>query len=175
MKTMYEENNIVSTQQTELAKPQRLHPTAIFLNLIRVIKETILGLGVGLIFTLKESVVYFIIFAAVFLILLLINSFLSWLRFTYRVEDNELIIEQGIFIRIKRYIYINRIHKIDVTEDVFHRLFKLVKVQIDTAGRGDGSEVDLSAIQITKAAKLRRALQKGKKAKTTEEATENYL
>src|SRR5699024_10795473 len=55
------------------------------------------------------------------------------------------------------------------------RLFKLVKVQIDTAGSGDGSEVDLSAIQITKAAKLRHALQKGKKAKTTEEATENYL
>src|SRR5699024_2033783 len=103
------------------------------------------------------------------------NSFLSWLRFTYRVEDNELRIEQGIFIRKKRYISINRIHKIDVTADVFHRLFKLVKVQIDTAGSGDGSEVDLSAIQITKAAKLRRALQKGKKAKTTEEATENYL
>src|SRR5699024_3186955 len=30
-------------------------------------------------------------------------------------------------------------------------------------------------IEITKAAKLRRALQKGKRAKTTEEATENYL
>src|SRR5699024_3740751 len=82
--------------------------------------------------------------------------------FTYRVGDNELRIEQGIFIRKKRYISINRIHKIDVTADVFHGLFKLVKVQIDTAGSGDGAEVDLSAIQLTKAAKLRRALQKGK-------------
>lgn len=172
---MYEENNIVPTQQTELAKPQRLHPTAIFFNLIKVIKETILGLGVGLIFTLKESILYFLIFVAVFLILLLVNSFLSWLRFTYRVEDNELRIEQGIFIRKKRYISINRIHKIDVTADVFHRLFKLVKVQIDTASSGDGAEVDLSAIKLTKAAKLRRALQKGKRAKTSEETVEDYL
>lgn len=169
MKMMYEENNKISTQQNELAKPQRLHPTAIFFNLIKVIKETILGLGVGLIFTLKESVIYFFIFVAIFLVLLLVNSFLSWLRFTYRVEDNELRIEQGIFIRKKRYISINRIHKIDVTADVIHRLFKLVKVQIDTASSGDGAEVDLSAIKIAKAAKLRRTLHNGKQAQTNAE------
>ena len=68
---MYEENNIVSTQQTELAKPQRLHPTAIFFNLIKVIKETILGLGVGLIFTLKESILYFLIFLVTHVLLIL--------------------------------------------------------------------------------------------------------
>src|SRR5699024_12105312 len=102
-------------------------------------------------------------FVTIFLILLIIFSVVSWLRFTYRVEDNELRIEQGIFIRKKRYISINRIHKIDVTADVIHRLFKLVKVQIDTASSGDGAEVNLSAVKITKAAKLRRALKKERK------------
>lgn len=174
---MYEEENKeMPPQQYELAKPQRLHPTAIFFNLIKVIKETILGLGVGLIFTLKESVIYFLIFVSIFLVLLLINSILSWLRYTYRVEDNELRIEQGIFIRKKRYISINRIHKIDVTADVFHRLFKLVKVQIDTASSGGGAEVELSAIKLGKAAKLRRALQKGKRSnESTEEMVQNPI
>lgn len=144
---------------TDLSKPQRLHPGAMFFNLVQLLKEMILGLGIGLIFTLKESIFFFFIFAAAFLILLLVYSVVSWWRFTYRVEDNELRIEQGIFIRKKRYISINRIHKIDVTADVLHRLFKLVKIQIDTASSGDGAEVVLSAVKMTKAVRLRRALQ----------------
>src|SRR5699024_3323754 len=161
MKTMYEEhNNVTSPMHTELSNPQRLHPAAIFFNLIKVLKEMIYGIGIGFILTSKESVFYFFMFVTIFLILLIIFSVVSWLRFTYRVEDNELRIEQGIFIRKKRYISINRIHKIDVTADVIHRLFKLVKVQIDTASSGDGAEVNLSAVKITKAAKLRRALKK---------------
>lgn len=162
---MYEDDKQVtpSPQRTSLEHARRLHPAAIFFNLIKVLKETILGLGVGLIITLKESVIYFLIFVAVFLVLLIISSFLSWLRFTYRVEDNELRIEQGVFVRKKRYISINRIHKIDVTADVVHRIFGLVKVQVDTASSGDGAEVDLSAIKVTQAARLRRALKNNKK------------
>lgn len=137
-----------------------------------MLKETILGLGVGLIITLKESVLYFLIFVAVFLVLLIISSFLSWLRFTYRVEDSELRIEQGVFVRKKRYISINRIHKIDVTADVIHRIFGLVKVQVDTASSGDGAEVNLSAIKVTQAARLRRELKNNKrKPEQTEERT----
>jgi len=170
---MYEEhNNVTPPTQTELSKPQRLHPAAIFFNLIKVLKEMIYGIGIGFILTLKESVFYFFMFVTIFLILLIIFSVVSWLRFTYRVEDNELRIEQGIFIRKKRYISINRIHKIDVTADVIHRLFKLVKVQIDTASSGDGAEVNLSAVKITKAAKLRRAL---KKERTTMPEDDNEV
>src|SRR5690625_2695364 len=125
MKTMCEEQNEMTPSSVhELSKPQRLHPAAMFFNLMTVLKETILGLGIGLILTLKESVFYFLLFVTVFLVLLIIYSVISWLRFTYRVEENELRIEQGIFIRKKRYISINRIHKIDVTADIVHRIFK---------------------------------------------------
>lgn len=144
--------------QNSYSEPQRLHPAAIYFNLIKVLKETIFGLGVGLILTLKESVFYFILFVILFLLLLFISSVLSWLRFTYRVENNELRIEQGIFIRKKRYISIHRIHKIDVTANVIHRLFKLTKVQIDTASSGDGAEVYLSAVKVKEAMQLRRLL-----------------
>lgn len=144
-------------------KAQRLHPAAMFFNFTKVIKETIFGLGIGLILTFKESVFYFLMFIIIFLILLIVSSVLTWLRFTYRVEDNELRIEQGVFVRKKRYISINRIHKIDLTANVIHRIFGLTKVQIDTASSGGGAEVSLSAVSLADGADLRKALITDKK------------
>ena len=76
------------------------------------------------------------------------------------MEEGELREERGIFIRKKRFISINRIHRIDFTANVIHRLFKLVQVNIDTAGGGGGAEVSLSAIKIRDAERLREALKK---------------
>ncbi|HLR70468.1 MAG TPA: PH domain-containing protein [Pseudogracilibacillus sp.] len=160
-------------EESEFSKPRRLHPAAMFFNLIRVIKETILGLGIGLIFTFKEaSIFYVFIFVSIFAGFLIISSILSWLRFTYRVENNELRIEQGIFIRKKRFISINRIHKIDLTANIFHRLFQLVQVQIDTASSGGGAEVSLSAVKVAEAERLRKTL---KKRQTTQTESEEQL
>src|SRR5699024_7810236 len=125
--------------------------------------ETIFGFGIGLIITLKESVFYFLIFATIFLIVVVIYSFLSWWRFTYFVEGDELRIEQGVLIRKKRYLSKHRIHKIDLTANVIHRLFKLVSVQIDTASNSGIAEVNLSAIRYRDAAALRKTLQKNKR------------
>lgn len=144
----------------ELTKPRLLHPAAMLFNLVKTIKETILGLGVGLIIVFQQSFFYFGIFTSLLLLLFIIYSVLSWYRFTYRVEDNELRIEEGIFVRKKRYISINRIHKIDLTANIIHRIFKLVNVQIDTASSGDGAEVNLSAVKLSDGVKLRQALKK---------------
>lgn len=157
MKTMFNEQDVQET--LEIAKPQRLNPAAIYFNLIKVIKETIFGIGAGFIVTIKQSLFYSLMFLLAFLVIIILTSFLSWLRFTYRVEDNELRIEQGIFIRKKRYVPINRIHKIDFTANVIHRIFKLVNIQIDTAGTG-GAEVSLSAVTTSKGEQLRKALKK---------------
>lgn len=143
-------------------KPHRLHPVSIIVDYTKIIKETIFGFGIGLIITLKESFFYFILFAVLFLLVLLIYSVLSWLRFTYYVKGDELRIEQGVFIRKKRYISKHRIHKIDITANVVHRIFRLVKLQIDTASNSGGAEVYLSAISVSDAEQLRTILQKEK-------------
>src|SRR5699024_1560480 len=65
--------------------------------------------------------------------------------------------------RKKRYISKHRIHKIDLTANVIHRLFKLVSVQIDTASNSGNAEVNLSAIRYRDAAALRKTLQKNKR------------
>ncbi len=152
-------NDHINDNQLEITQPQRLNPASIYFNLIRIIKETILGLSAGLILTIKQSMFYFLIFVGVFLAFLIISSILSWLRFTYRVENDELRIEQGVFIRKKRYVPLNRIHKIDFTANVVHRIFGLVKIQIDTASTG-GAEVSLSAVTKKKGEQLKGALKK---------------
>lgn len=144
-------NNLFST-------PARLHPIAIFFRFFLAIKEMIFGLGLGLILTLKESVLFFFTFLGLFLFILLISSFLHWLRFTFWIEDGDLRIEQGVFIRKRRFISRNRIHKIDISANVLHRLFHLAKVQIDTASGGEGAEVDLIALNVSKAHALQRKL-----------------
>lgn len=143
----------------KFTKPHRLHPAAIVFSFMSTIKETIFGFGIGLIVTLKESVIYFLIFASIFLVLLVIYSILSWWRFTYHIEGDELRIEQGVLVRKKRYLSKHRIHKIDLTANIVHRLFKLVSVQVDTASNSGNAEVNLSAIRTKEAAKLREILQ----------------
>src|SRR5699024_11837534 len=91
-----------------------------------------------------------------FLLILLITSFFSWLRHTYRVEDGELRVEKGIFIRKKSYISINRIHKIDFTANVLHRILKLVQVNVDTAAGGSG--VRLTDIKLPYGGQVTHAL-----------------
>lgn len=152
----------------KLQKPHRLHPASMLFSFVRVIKETILGFGLGLIITLKESLFYFFIFLIIFVIGLIVYSIFSWLRFTYRVEGDELRIEQGVFIRKKRYISKHRIHKIDLTANVIHRLFKLVHVKIDTASNSGDAEVSLSAVRMSDAVALRTILQHHKSQEEAE-------
>ena len=159
----------------EMQQPRRLHPAAMFFNLVKLIKETILGFGIGLVITFQESFFYFTLFVSIFIVIVIASSVLSWLRFTYRVEDGELRIEEGVFVRKKRYISINRIHKIDLTANVVHRIFKLTKVQIDTASSGGGAEVNLSAVKVSDGEKLREALKKVTVTPTTETEDEEKV
>ena len=89
----------------------------------------------------------FIIFGLLFLSLL-VTGIIKWKRFEYWFEEDELRIEYGLFVKKKRYIPFDRIHSLDYTEGVFHRIFKLVKVSVETAGGSASlkSEAELTAI-----------------------------
>lgn len=134
---------------------QRLHPIAIFFNLLTGVKEFYFAIILGLITFRGQSLFYFSLVLLAMIVLLLLYSFFSWYRFTYQIDGDELQIEHGIFIRKQRYISKNRIQSIDLTASVVHRLFKLVKVQVDTASSGDGAEASLSAVKASIGEQLR--------------------
>lgn len=166
---MYEDENFSEARDVYLP-PKRMHPAESIFSFIRILKESILAIGIGAIAMIKQTPTIALSIIGGFLLLMLVISVLSWLRYTYRVEDGELRIEKGIFVRKKSYISINRIHKIDFTANVLHRIFKLVAMNVDTAG--GGSTVSLTALKRSDAQILRKALKREKAEETSKGAGE---
>ena len=150
----------------KMSERRRLHPISGVLTCLKRLRELILPViffwfigGAG-----ENGFIdglYVALLGAV-LIIILVTGFLQWYRYSYRVENGEFRIEYGLFIRKKRFIPLERIQKIDVSAGIIHRLFGLVKLQVETAGGGTEAEAVLSAIKIEDANQLREVL-KGEK------------
>ncbi|THE10206.1 hypothetical protein E1I69_19705 [Bacillus timonensis] len=144
-------------------EPRRMHPVAGFLTFLKQLKELILPLiflffvGPG-----DEFEKYYLLGACVFIFLMLVFGIFHWYRYTYRVENGELRIEYGVFIRKKRFIPIERIQTIDVSAGIIQRMFGLVKLQVETAGGGMQAEAVLTAIKEDEANQLREILSRSK-------------
>jgi putative membrane protein len=151
-------------------EPKRLHPVSIFSDLLAALKEMVVPFILIILLGGNNSYWVQVLLMGGSALLWVVLAFLSWLRFTYWVEDGELRIESGVFIKKKRYIRFERIHSIDVSEGVLQRLFGLVKVNIETAG-SSGSQADavLTAIQKQKANQLISILYEVKRNKGLQE------
>ncbi|WP_137744399.1 PH domain-containing protein [Robertmurraya siralis] len=146
-------------------EPKRLHPITAMLNALKMFKELIIpfllivvfgsrGSGMGLLPLIGVGVVLLIIIA---------SGIISWLRYTYRIEENELRIEYGLFVRKKRYIPFERIQSLDFSEGLLHRPLGLVKVKVETAGsNGLEAEAVLTAITKNEANEIHDILQKSR-------------
>lgn len=164
-----------------MSEAKRLHPIAILLNVGKILKEALIPFL--LFFFLQSSSdspwSYFelIILGAYFLVSL-VYGILAWFKFTYEIDEDEIRIRSGIFIKKKRYIRLERIQSIDITEGIIQRLFSLVKVSIETAGSSNGgkAEAELTAITKEEAAFFQTLLQASKKKKGgSAEATEEVV
>ncbi|HEX6922699.1 MAG TPA: PH domain-containing protein [Bacillales bacterium] len=150
-----------------LSEPRRLHPLAMLFMFIKLLRSAIIpliGVAVGAFNNFDEiaglGTWIWGVFALLFVLFFILPSFFSWYRFTYRVEDGELKIEQGAFVKKHRYIRKERIQSIDRSAGVLHRPFGLVKIKIETAGGGpkQGAEGELSAITLEEARQLEAVL-----------------
>ncbi|MBM7649401.1 putative membrane protein [Bacillus ectoiniformans] len=153
-----------------MSKPKRLHPLAAVLNFLKQLKELFIPLVVLLFLNNGEKegdIWYYLpyIGMAAVIMFVLISGVVKWIRFTYRVEDGELRIEHGLFVKKKRYIPLERIQSLDVSEGVLQRIFSLVKIKIETAGSADHleSEADLTAISKFEAEQLQALIRKEKR------------
>ena len=160
----------------KMSERRRLHPIAGILTFLKRLRELILPViffviigGVGE--NRFIDILYFSLLGAV-LISMLVGGILQWYRYSYRVENGELRIEYGVFIRKKRFIPLERIQKIDVSAGIIHRLFGLVKLQVETAGGGTEAEAVLSAIKVDEANQLREVL-KGEKVSAEQDLSED--
>lgn len=133
----------------------KLHPISAIINFIKGLKELIVPLVLviianGINFNANKNAIWDYIPIIIFLLVLiiyLISGIIKWWTFVYWFEENELRVEYGLFIKKKRYIPFDRIQSFNYKEGIFHRIFGLVQVMVETAGSTDGKpEVILTAI-----------------------------
>lgn len=104
-----------------------------------------------------------LIFFGILIVFTLVSGIVKWRRFDYWFEDQELRMVSGLFVRKKRYIPFDRIQSLDYTEGIFHRMFNLVKVKIETAASsGKDAEAELTAITKEAAQRVADEIQRAK-------------
>ncbi len=135
-----------------MSERKRLHPISAVASTLKRIKEMILPLI--FLFVIErngeEGPFWFYIVAAISILIPLAIGILTWIRFTYRIEEGELRIESGIFVKKKRYIPFERIQSLDFSEGILQRPFGLVKVKVETAGSSSLTEAEAVLTAITK-------------------------
>ncbi|WP_236017093.1 PH domain-containing protein [Siminovitchia sp. FSL H7-0308] len=163
-----------------MSEPKRLHPITIFYEIMSALKELIIPFILFVIignsgddsFWNKVPLFIFILL----IVAMIVSGFIKWLRFTYWLEDQELRITQGLFVRKKRYIPFERIQSLDLSEGIFHRPFQLVKVKVETAASSDNkAEAELTAIHKEEAAALQKIIADAKRGKNAEDVEEEVI
>ena len=74
-----------------------------------------------------------------------IASILRYLTFRLRYDGDELVIRSGLLFRRERHVPFSRIQNVDATQNLFHRLFNVVEVRVETGG-GKEEEARLSVL-----------------------------
>lgn len=88
------------------------------------------------------------------IVLGVVGSVLSWLRFRYCIVDDRVLLRSGVFHREELSVEFNRIQNISIREPFYARPFKLALFSIDTAGSGK-EEIVLGGIKKDVAVELR--------------------
>ena len=138
-------------------KDTRLHPLFILFSLADTAKKL---WPVLLIFLFKgaQNPNRILIIGGGVLFLFLMADVIKWRRFTYRMEEDKLIIRHGLFMRDEKTIYFSRIHSVRVEQPLLQRLFGMAQLKIETPGGSAEADGVLSALTREAADQLRSML-----------------
>ena len=73
------------------------------------------------------------LWAGLFIIPVALSAVLQYVVFRYRLEEDELVVRDGILTRTERHIPYARIQNIDLVQNPLHRLLKVALVRVETA------------------------------------------
>jgi len=156
----------IESKQNILSKPNRQSPIAIFLILWKVLRQLIRQAWPFLLFlilpyfnlTASSSsrsedpwLANMIIAVTVFST---ISSLVSYFKYYYYIQEDELVIEKGLFQKVKINMPFDRIQTINFEQTPIHQFFNVVRMEIDSAGSVQ-NEISIQAIDKEKAEYIR--------------------
>ncbi len=101
----------------------------------------------------------------------LIGSILTYFRFYYYIKDNAIVLDKGVLKKTRTNIPFERIQTINFSQNLLHRLFNVVSVEIDSAG-ANKSEISIDALSKEEAIALREYIMAEKEQIINEIGTE---
>lgn len=142
-----------------LGEPARQSPLAfVFIGWRFVRRLGFSALAAAFLFVANGGVaVGFLTIAAILGTVLLVVSAMSWWRFTFSIEGDELVVTRGIVTIDRLVIPLDRVQSVSIDQRLFHRPLGLVRVGIDTAGSA-GTELEIDALDRGRADALRRVV-----------------
>jgi putative membrane protein len=131
---------------------QRLHPLTPLLRAVQLLYAVIAGViasrgGAGA----TVLVIFF------FIVVIGAWITISYLRFSYRITDDSLIITHGVLFRRRRIIPRSRIQNVDLRAGFIQQLLRVTTARIETAG-GEATEATLHVVSRDEGARLRARL-----------------
>ncbi|WP_430111208.1 PH domain-containing protein [Paenibacillus sp. B1-33] len=137
-------------------KEMRLHPLHMGFSILQVAKA-IWPFLILYAWKAKDHLWIQMLFAAI-VVYALIDAVLDWRRFTFRFEEDKLVINKGIFVREEKTIFYRRIHSVRLEQSFLQRLSRTAQLKIETpGGEADGDGV-LPTLSLAHAEELRTVL-----------------
>ncbi len=147
---------------------KRQHPIAAVTKVLAAVKQNFVTIVVLLFIGSSRAEGYFLYLLLGGLVLTLLSGIFSWWKFLYRIQQGELQIQKGVFVKSNLYLSKDRIQVIDITEGILQRIFGLVQLEVKTAGGGTETAT-ISALSRAEAEALRKELRSEIKKEIAEE------
>lgn len=91
----------------------------------------------------------------------MVMSVARFVSFRMRYDDQELVIAQGLVFKSERHVPYARIQNLDAVQNLFHRLFGVVEVRIETGG-GAEAEASIRVLPMSAFHEMRRRVFAGR-------------
>lgn len=134
---------------------QRLHPATLALAIVKLGPRSLNFLPAVAALGFTGNWVYIVPAILAFLLISLLAAWFHWLRFRFRVGDDEVVIESGVLSRQHRTIPFDRIQDVSIEQGLVSRALGIAKVGFETGAGGKDNDASLDAIDLDAAQALR--------------------
>ncbi len=134
---------------------QRLHPATLALAIVKLGPRSLNFLPAVAALGFTGNWVYIVPAILAFLLISLVAAWFHWLRFRFRVDDDEVVIESGVLSRQHRTIPFDRIQDVSIEQGLVSRALGIAKVGFETGAGGKENDASLDAIGLDAAQALR--------------------
>lgn len=101
-----------------------------------------------------------LVFSGVFLLIsifIFVFQYIKFTYFSYKIIDNELIIQKGWLRKYQTIVKFEKIYEVNLTQNFVHKLVGLYKIEIDTAG-SEGIEISIDGVDYDKSLVIKNIL-----------------